>query len=457
MSRAPLVSLLCAVAVTLPTLCRAAEQSYVWSVRAGGTRHDKTRGLCTDRVGNVYMTGEFAETADFGKEKITSRGDYDFFVAKYSPQGECLWVRQGGGTKTDRGYSVAVDDQGGVLVTGHYQSTDAAFGDLPALPLRGDYDVFTAKYDPSGKLLWLRTAGGEKYDYGHGIGVDGAGNCYVTGGIVGDATYGDKVVTNPTGSHLFVVKYSPSGELVWVRESKGPGANGQGIAVDRVGNSWATGATYGDADFDEVTLKSAGRDIVLVKYSPDGKALWATGAGGNSDGLGTGVAIDRQGNAYVGGMLKGTATIGTTTFRSAGDYDMFTAKFDPQGKPVWAHSGGGMETDYCLGIAADPNGGCYSVGEIVGTTSFEGQGVTSSGGRDLYVAHYDASGKPVSIQPAGADKDDLCYCIALDGKGSAYLSGAFNGTTKYGSAAPITSIGGNDIFLTKLRLGNAPR
>lgn len=450
MSRAPIVSLLLAAA--LPVICLAAEPSFVWSVRAGGAKYDKTRGLCTDRAGNVYMTGEYAETADFGKEKITSRGDYDFFVAKYSPEGECLWVRGGGGAKTDRGYSVAVDGQGNVFVTGHYQSADATFGDGPALPLRGDYDVFTAKYDASGKLLWIRTAGGEKYDYGHGIGVDGAGNCYVTGGIVGDATYGDKAVINPTGSHLFVVKYSPTGELVWVRESKGASANGQGIAVDAAGNSWSTGSTVGDAEFDGVTLKAAGKDLLVVKYSPDGKALWAAGGGGNSDGLGTGVGIDRQGNAYVGGMLKGTATFGSTTFKSAGDYDMFAAKFDPQGQPVWAHSGGGAETDYCLGIAADPDGGCYAVGEIVGATSFEGQSITSTGGRDLYVAHYDASGKPVSIRPGGSERDDLCYCIALDGKGSAYLSGAFNYTTKYGTTAPITSTGGNDIFLTKLKL-----
>ncbi|MGV3721472.1 MAG: SBBP repeat-containing protein, partial [Actinomycetota bacterium] len=135
MPRVPFVSLVCAVAVALPVLCRAAEPSYVWTVRAGGSRHDKTRGLCTDRAGNVYLTGEFGDTADFGKEKITSRGDLDFFVAKYSPQGECLWARQGGGAKTDRGYSVAADDQGGVFVTGHYQSSDALFGSEYSQPL----------------------------------------------------------------------------------------------------------------------------------------------------------------------------------------------------------------------------------------------------------------------------------------------------------------------------------
>lgn len=455
MPRAPFIPLVCTVAVALPVLCLAADSSYAWTVRAGGARHDKTRGLCTDRAGNVYLTGEFEQTADFGPEKLTSRGDYDFFVAKYSPKGECLWVRQGGGKKTDRGYAVAVDEEGGVFVTGHYNSSDALFATEYSLPLRGDYDVFTAKYSATGKLLWIRTAGGERYDYGHGIGLDGAGNCYVTGAVVGNTTYGNKPTENPTpGSHLFLAKYTTSGELLWAKESKGHSASGQGLAVDKAGNSWAVGGTSGTVDFGSgVTLNATGSDLLLVKYNSEGKALWAAGAGGDSNGVAVGVGVDRAGNSYVGGMLKGTATIGSTTYTSTGEYDIVVAKFDAQGKPVWAHTGGGPKTDYCLGLAADPKGGCYAVGEIAGSTMFEGQSLVSAGGQDLYVAHYDAAGKTVSIRPGGGDKDDLCYCVALDGKGHAYLSGAFNGTTQYGSAATITSIGGNDIFLTKLRLG----
>src|ERR1044071_9185803 len=109
MLRSPFPVVLSALLCALPLAVRAADPSFTWAVRAGGARHDKTRGLATDRDGNVYMTGEFGATADFGKQTLTSKGDLDFFVAKYSPSGECLWARQGGGLKTDRGYSVAVD------------------------------------------------------------------------------------------------------------------------------------------------------------------------------------------------------------------------------------------------------------------------------------------------------------------------------------------------------------
>lgn len=435
----------------LPVAGQSGAPEFEWAVRAGGAKHDKTRGLTCDAAGNVFMTGEFAETADFGKQALTSRGNLDFFLAKYSPTGECLWVRQGGGTKVDRGYEVEVDREGNAYVTGHYESDDATFGEGPALPQRGQYDIFVAKYDPSGKLLWLRSAGGAGYDYGHGIGVDGRGNCYVTGGVVGNNTFGEQPVENPIGSHLFLAKYDRTGEFAWVRQSRGKGAAGQTVAVDRGGNSWVAGNVAGDADFGGASVTASGGDVVLVKYDPEGKALWAAGAGGSSNGVACGVGVDAKGNSYINGMFKANATFGSTTLKGSGEYDVFAAGYDPKGVPLWAHMGSSPGIDYGLGLAADPRGGCYAVGEIGGTAGFEGVTVPNAGGRDLFIARYEADGKLSWIKAAGAEKDDLCYCVALDGKGRAYLSGAFNGATKYGATA-ISAVGGNDVFLTRVRL-----
>src|SRR6201999_2005386 len=95
--------------VLAASLARASEPDVVWAVAAGGPGPDKTRGVAADPEGNVYITGEFTGTAHFGKQTITSHGDLDAFVAKYNRAGECLWARGGGGSRTDRGYAVAVD------------------------------------------------------------------------------------------------------------------------------------------------------------------------------------------------------------------------------------------------------------------------------------------------------------------------------------------------------------
>jgi len=120
---------------------------FEWVIQAGGKLHDKTRGIAVDGKGNVYLT-------------LTSNKLMDFFIAKVDPKGKFLWVRSGGGSKIDRGYAITVDDLGNSYVTGHYESTDAKFEDV-SLPNSGDYDIFVAKYNSSGKMLWIKTAGGK--------------------------------------------------------------------------------------------------------------------------------------------------------------------------------------------------------------------------------------------------------------------------------------------------------
>ncbi len=182
--------------------------AFEWAASAGGLKNDKTRAINIDREGNVFLAGEVTDEVKFGDTTLKSAGGMDFFVAKLDPKGKFLWARLGGGSLIDRGYGVATDAAGNCYATGHYQSTDANFGGF-ILPNRGDYDIFTAKYDRLGKLLWVRAAGGKGYDYGHGIAVDEAGDVIVTGAVVGDSLFGDVNVPNEPGSHIFCANITP--------------------------------------------------------------------------------------------------------------------------------------------------------------------------------------------------------------------------------------------------------
>src|SRR4051794_35202196 len=122
----------CVVACVLASQpVRAAEPeatpTFEWAISAGGTLHDKTRGIALDAEGNVLLTGEFTGTATFGEHTLTSAGAMDFFVAKVDPRGKFLWARSGGGEKIARGYAVATAPAGNCYVTGHYESAEAKF------------------------------------------------------------------------------------------------------------------------------------------------------------------------------------------------------------------------------------------------------------------------------------------------------------------------------------------
>ena len=96
----------------------------------------------------------------------------DAFVARYNRAGTLLWVRQAGGFTNDDARGVATDGQGNAYVTGGFGEV-ATFSQF-TLKSAGQSDIFVAKYDPEGQLLWVRQAGGSGVDLGRGIALDGA-------------------------------------------------------------------------------------------------------------------------------------------------------------------------------------------------------------------------------------------------------------------------------------------
>ena len=146
-------------------------------------------GIAVDSAGNSYVTGRFDSSATFGPgetNETTLTADFvDFFVAKYGASGDLVWARRASGTGHDQGFGIAVDRAGHSYVTGIFQGS-VTFGpgetNETTLTSAGfeQLDIFVAKYDAFGALVWAKRAGGTSYDQGNGIALDGAGNSYVT-------------------------------------------------------------------------------------------------------------------------------------------------------------------------------------------------------------------------------------------------------------------------------------
>ena len=146
----------------------------------GDTGEDREFGIAVDGSGNVYVIGHFrGDTAIFGSTTLTNAGSYDIFIAKLNVSGDFLWAKQAGGSSYDYGYGIAVDSSGNVYVTGDFSDT-ATFGSATLTSL-GWGDIFIAKLNDSGDFLWAKQAGGYCGVMGLGIAVDGSGNVYVTG------------------------------------------------------------------------------------------------------------------------------------------------------------------------------------------------------------------------------------------------------------------------------------
>jgi len=115
--------------------------------------------LTTDPEGNLLITGCFIDKSMFGNKSIVSVGNYDIFVAKYNKSGNLLWLQQAGGKDFDMANMIRTDTIGNVYITGYF--TGACFFDNYIVKSRAQRNAFVAKYSKDGKFQWVKAEGAE--------------------------------------------------------------------------------------------------------------------------------------------------------------------------------------------------------------------------------------------------------------------------------------------------------
>jgi PKD repeat protein len=427
----------------------AQTMEWLWAQKAVGWGYDYGWSIAMDNSGNSYVTGSFSNSATFGSTALTGSGNNDIFVAKMDSNGNWIWAKKAGGSGTDSGNGIAVDNSGNSYVTGYFQDT-ASFG-TTTLTNSGSRDIFVAKIDSSGNWLWAQKADGSSDDYGQDIAVDNFGNSYVTGYYQGTTVFGSTTLTGSWNNDIFVAKLDSTGNWLWAKKAGGSSHDyGYSIAVDNSGHSYVTGSFRGTAGFGSTTLTSSGgNDIFVAKLDSNGNWLWAKKAGGSSDDYGRSIAIDNSGNSYVTGYFPGTAGFGSTTLTSSGGNDIFVAKLDSSGNWLWAKKAGGSSSDYGQDIAVDNFGNSYVTGYFSGTAGFGSTTLICSGNSDIFVAKLDNTGNWFWAVRAGGSEwaDGFGYGIALDNSGNSYVTGDFTGSVSFGST---TITGSQDIFVAKI-------
>jgi len=391
-----------------------------------------------------------------GGSNLVSSGLEDIFLAKYDPAGNCLWVRQAGGTGYDEGWGVATDTAGNVYLIGLYQNT-AAFG-TASVTSAGLSDIYIAKYDPNGTLLWVSSAGGRDYDEAHAVAVDAAGNAYITGFFDANATFGAYSLLNHSGSDdIFVAKCSSSGAFLWAVQAGGAlDDQGNSISLDAGTNVYVTGSFADSALFDTNTLTAAGTnslpDVFLARYDSAGNLLWVRQAGGGGDDEGYSVAADAEGNISLVGKFFTSATFGPANLSGNG-IDAFLARYDSAGNCLWVRNSGGNNAIYGdsgLGVAVDHFGNSFVTGYFSGNADFSGTSVSSTGFDDVFCSKYDAAGNLLWVAGAGGLDLDISYGVAADASGNAVLTGFFASSTVTFGGTTVTNRGGRDVFVAKL-------
>ncbi|MFC1976173.1 SBBP repeat-containing protein [Chloroflexota bacterium] len=319
-----------------------------------------------------------------------------------------------------------------------------------------------------GEFVWARSMGGDNWDTGFDIALDGAGNVYTTGFFKGTADFDPgpgvfNLISAGTANiylDIFVSKLDSDGNFVWARSMGGSNDDtGLGISADGAGNVYTIGRFQGTADFDPgpgtFNLTSAGSagafDIFVSKLDSVGNFVWARSIGSSDQDKGFDIAVDETGNVYITGLFEGTVDFdpGPGTFNltsTSGSADIFVSKLNSDGNFVWAQSMGGLNGDIGLRIAVDGAGNVYPNGSFRGTTDFDpGPGtfnLTSAGDADIFVSKLDSAGNFVWAWSKGSSGFDEGLGIVVDGTGNVYTTALLQDAVASSSDA--------DIFVGKL-------
>ena len=342
---------------------------HEWTRQFGTVLGDQARGVVTDAVGDIYVSGYTNYTTLGG-------GNMDPFVSKYDAAGALQWTRILEIGNLDAGYDrsngIATDGADGIYIAGEFGQENFS----------GNTDVFLRKYDTDGNLQWTRYQATSEFDSSRGIAADGLGNVFISG-----KTSGSIGGVNQGGRDAFLSKYGSDGALQWSRQfGSTMGDAASSVAVDGIGSVYISGFTNGSLD----GANMGQADAFLRKYESDGTLAWSRQFGSAERDWALFASADDAGvvvSGFTAGDLDGT---------NAGRNDVFLPRFDTSGNRLWTRQFGSSGLDEALGVTSH-----------LGSVYFAGVWEQPNTGQDVFVAK-------LSEDLAGCDFDGNNLCNIED-------------------------------------------
>jgi hypothetical protein len=459
---------------------------------------DAANGAAWDGAGNLVVAGFFAGSElDLGGpgNAIAHGGPAEIqnaYVAKLDGNHKYLWGKGFGGTANVRANGVAVDGAGNILVTGTFDDTvqiGATKLDAMAIPMSGYSDLFVAKLDPSGNVIWAKHFGNPYIQRGLRIATDSAGNAYIAGVSFDKVDFGNgKGLVGDEGSWWsFVLQVDPTGKPGWVV----PFSNWDSdvtpdyseyfeiaVTVDLHDHVIAGGNFKGQDFFGSDLVPPFGEtDAFVVQIqNTTGEVLWHrffhqqgdTDAGLDGKQWVTALAADPcTGDVYAaGGFTEGIQFEGLTgakvTAGSPKDPDMFLVKLaEKDGQPLWAKTYGDAGSQEATSLTVDPDGDVLMAGFLLDAPGSKGvdfgspigtlKSALPEPGPDFY-----ADAFLIKLGPDGAghwgkrlgdDHTQRGYSVIAGKTAKIALAGAFGGTMAVGGGVPPYSAMDWDSFI----------
>lgn len=339
--------------------------AVMWAKRFGDASGQDPSAITVDAQGNVYLAAIVEGVVNFGGSDLPAGGYYDIAIASFDAMGSHRWSRRFGAAAAQEPHGLAITPTGELVVVGSFGGSFDI--DSTTLTSKGDWDIFVAKLDSAtGNAIWANQFGNTAMEQSDAVGVDSSGGIILVGRYGGYVNFGGTVlpIAGAMGDiNVFVMKLDASGKHVW---SNGYGDSDplqtmRGMAVDKDGSVVFAGEFEGAVNFggNVLTSQPSSRDIFVGKLTSTGMHVWSKQFGGNGDDWTPRVALNANGDVFLSCYFTQSIDFGGNTLLSDGSYDIAVARLSPNGAHVWSRRFGGVSGDLtqqrAADIALDPN------------------------------------------------------------------------------------------------------
>lgn len=430
--------------VTTLSAIAAHAQGYGWDwAWSAGSAGSENAQVSVSPQGDVHVYGGFENSIDANGTTLMSSGQDDGFVLSLAADGSVIWSAVAHHTGSLTVHDVAYRSSGEVVVCGTvFHNGDAAqFGTFSLEGMEFGTQAFVGGLSPAGEWLWVS-------------GVDGA---ISTEGWLVEVDAADAILLGCRwGNGLAVYRYTGAGVAGWSASATSTGSSVDLYAMDVLpdGDLVLTGRCYGTGTFGANTISVSGNfyDAYVARLSVEGDWTWVRQAGGSHWDKGFGVIADEQGDVYVAGTFRNTATFGTAQVTATGsNNDGWLAKLNGNGDWQWIVQMGSTAYMEVYGMDMNDDGdrlvltGSYAFN----TPTIGGYDLPAPASNDLYVIEYSTAGEVLGAYGAGSIGNDNGSGVAYDTDGALYVAGIFGAPLQLGPIA-LTSVATPDLWVGRL-------
>lgn len=464
----------------------------------GSTSVDVPNAVTTDFSGNIYTTGKFTGTVDFDPgtsvSNLSSSGSTatDVFITKSDMNGNLIWAKRIGGSSDDMGNAIKLDSDGNVFVVGSFAYVcdfdPSASGTYQLGQTYLTNQTFILKLDSDGNFIWAKIVEATNptpqfttsstTNFGRQLAIDSSGDIIVTGNFNGSTVFGGTTTLNGVINDIYILKYTNSGNFVWVKQIGGTQADFPGgLATDSTANIYVfchfnSNAIDVDPGAGTVYFTAAGgnatNDTFLLKLDSLGNYIWSkkTSEGNSKNEFARDLKIINN-DVYVAGNFEGNTdfdpSVTTTNYiNTFGNYDNFISKYDISGNYYWTKTFGGTGFDFISSIAFDSQSNLYATGSFSTSVDFNPSSTADytvssfAANDDVYILKWNSNGDFIWVQQLGGSSGaEVGYAINIDSSNNLVVVGALSASGNYqpfGSTILATH-GSNDIFTVKMQSG----